>query len=61
MGKAHLLVVLLLCFCPCLTQTPPYWGGSPRFTVNASMLNNDPAIRWDFTYYYDWNLRASRY
>lgn len=42
-------------------QTPPTWGGNPRYTVKVKMQNNDPAVNWTFTYYYDWNLKAERY
>ena len=56
-----LLATLMLLSSTSLCQRPPYWGGNPRFTVNATMLNNDPAIRWNFTYYYDWQVKAARY
>ncbi len=39
-------------------QTPPTWGGNPRYTVNVKMLNDNPAVTWMFKYYYDWNLKA---
>jgi hypothetical protein len=42
-------------------QTPPSWGGNPRYTVKVKMLNNDPIVSWNFTYFYDWNLKAERY
>ena len=44
-----------------LTKTPPIWGGNTRFSVNVSMLNNKPVMRWNFTYYYDSNVKAERY
>ncbi len=25
------------------------------------MLNDDPQVTWNFTYFYDWNLKAERY
>lgn len=42
-------------------QKPPFWGGNPRYTVKVKMLNNDPIVSWNFTYFYDWNLKAERY
>lgn len=39
-------------------QTPPSWGGNPRYTVRVNILNNAPAVRWNFTYYYDWNQKV---
>ena len=41
-----------------LSQTPPTWGGNPRYTVKVGMVNNDPQVNWTFTYYYDWSLKA---
>jgi hypothetical protein len=41
-----------------LGQTPPPWGGNPRYTVNITMLNNKPVATWNFVYYYDWNLKV---
>jgi len=40
------------------SQTPPTWGGNPRYTVKVKMQNNDPAVNWTFTYYYDWNQKV---
>jgi hypothetical protein len=42
-------------------QTPPNWGGNPRYTVKVKMLNDDPVATWNFTYYYDWNQKVERY
>ena len=39
-------------------QTPPFWGGNPRYTVKVTMLNDDPKAIWNFTYYYDWNQKT---
>lgn len=54
-----ILFITLLCFVS--AQKPPYWGGSPKYTVNVSFLYNEPVMTWNFTYYYDWNLKAERY
>ena len=42
-------------------QSPPNWGGNPRYSVKVGMVNNDPQVNWTFTYYYDWSLKAERY
>ena len=55
----NLLLFLLLVVA--FSQTPPPWGGNPVYTVRVKMLNNDPITTWNFTYYYDWNLKAERY
>ena len=39
-------------------QTPPFWGGNPRYTVKVTMLNDDPKAIWNFNYYYDWNQKT---
>ena len=51
------LALISLSFC----QTPPSWGGNPRYTVKVKMLNDAPVATWNFMYYYDWNLKAERY
>ena len=51
-------IVALLCIIKINTQTPPTWGGNPRYTVKVGMVNNDPQVNWTFTYYYDWSLKA---
>ena len=53
-----LAITLILFIALGYSQTPPTWGGNPRYTVRVKMLNNDPAIYWNFTYYYDWNLKV---
>lgn len=56
------VTLILFCFFQAsLAQTPPMWGGNPRYTVKVEMLNNKPAIKWNFTYYYDWSQKAERY
>ena len=52
-------VALLLGYC--IAQTPPTWGGNPRYTVNVLMTYDDPITKWNFTYYYDWSIKAERY
>ena len=44
-----------------VAQTPPTWGGNPRYTVKVGMVNNDPKVNWTFTYFYDWSQKAERY
>lgn len=41
-----------------LSQNPPIWGGNIRYSVNVSILYDDPIMRWNFTYYYDWNVKS---
>ena len=50
--------ILVLSLIMVQSQTPPTWGGNTRYTVKVRMLNNDPAIYWNFTYYYDWNQKV---
>lgn len=42
-------------------QTPPSWGGNPRYTVKVKMLNDKPVATWNFTYFYDWSQKVERY
>ena len=58
MNKALFVFVLMIAMLVVNAQQPPKWGGNPRYTVRVNMLNNDPAIRWNFTYYYDWNQKV---
>ena len=39
-------------------QTPPMWGGNPRYTVKVAMVYDDPKANWTFTYYYDWSQKV---
>lgn len=55
------LVILATLVVLALAQTPPNWGGNPRYTVKVKMLNDDPAVVWNFTYFYDWSLKSERY
>jgi hypothetical protein len=56
-----ILTLIFLIFALALTQTPPFWGGFPQYTVNITMLNNNPILKWNFTYYYDSVLKVERY
>lgn len=47
-----LLILGVLC------QNPPIWGGSLQYSVNVSLLNNKPIMRWNLTYYYNWNVKS---
>lgn len=49
------IVAVVIC------QNFPIWGGNTRYSVNVNMLYDKPIMRWNFTYYYDWNLKAERY
>lgn len=59
----HLLTVFFLALLMNSTfqQTPPSWGGNPRYTVKVKLLNNQPVATWNFIYYYDWNQKVERY
>ena len=56
--KGIYLITVALVIVLISTQTPPNWGGNPRYTVKVGMVNNDPKVNWTFTYYYDWSLKA---
>jgi hypothetical protein len=60
-GKLALAILLLTVLGVAVGQTPPSWGGNPRYTVRVKMLNDKPAVSWNFTYFYDWTLKAERY
>lgn len=55
------LLLILALACLAVAQTPPTWGGNPRYTVNVTLLNNKPIATWNFIYYYDWNQKVERY
>jgi hypothetical protein len=62
MNKPGLIAFLLIVLAVVThSQTPPSWGGNPRYTVKVKMLNNKPIATWNFIYYYDWNLKVERY
>ena len=57
-----LSIFLLFAIFSCsFSQTPPIWGGNMRYSVNVSILYDQPIMRWNFTYYYDWNVKSERY
>lgn len=58
--KFEILCVLVLATL-IMSQTPPNWGGNPRYTVKVKILNDHPVTTWNFTYYYDWNQKVERY
>lgn len=43
------------------SQSPPIWGGNLQYSVNVSILYDKPVMKWNFTYYYNWKLKAERY
>ena len=49
------------------TPPTPNWGGNSThfgFSINATMTNPADAAShpvWNFSYYYDWSLKAERY
>lgn len=53
--------IILLAVALASAESPPFWGGNPRYTVKVKMLNDDPVATWNFLYFYDWNLKAERY
>lgn len=56
--KMFISTIIFILTVQTIGQTPPTWGGNPRYTVNVKMLNDNPAVTWMFKYYYDWNLKA---
>jgi hypothetical protein len=56
-GSIYIFLALICLSCQ---QSPPFWGGNTRYTVNVN-INYNPGVAWKFTYYYDWNLKAERY
>lgn len=40
--------------------SPPYWGGNPIYAVLVNLTNPAPIAKWQFQYYYNWKLQASR-
>ena len=51
---ASLLIITLSLSAP----TPPIWGGALQYSVNVSFIYDKPVMTWNFTYYYNWNLKA---
>lgn len=58
MRTAPLLFAILSILIQIHAQAPPSWGGNPRYTVKVKMQNDNPAVNWTFTYYYDWNQKV---
>jgi hypothetical protein len=56
--KTISLYLFIVIVCLAFAQTPPIWGGNTRYSVNVNMLYDKPVMRWNFTYYYDSNLKA---
>jgi hypothetical protein len=52
------IIVLALVIAIINSQTPPFWGGNPQYTVNITVLNAKPVLKWNFTYYYDSVLKV---
>jgi hypothetical protein len=57
----RLITVLTLLILSSTAPTPPIWGGALQYSVNVSLINNKPIMTWNFTYYYNWNLKSERY
>jgi hypothetical protein len=62
-------MLLVAIACSALSSEPPIpnWGGNAAqfsFSVNATFTDTADAPQhpvWNFSYYYDWNLKAERY
>jgi hypothetical protein len=61
MKSLSCVAFLYLIFVSYCANTPPTWGGNPRYTVNVTMLYDKPKLIWNFTYYYDATLKVERY
>lgn len=55
---SKVILVLVLTTIGVLSQTPPIWGGNLQYSVNVSIIYDKPIMKWNFTYYYNWNLKA---
>lgn len=55
---SRLILGLSLIILGVLCQNPPIWGGSLQYSVNVSFLYNEPVMRWNTTYYYNWNVKS---
>ncbi len=53
-----ILALLALLSVTVVSNTPPTWGGNPKYTVNVTMLYDKPKLIWNFTYYYDATLKV---
>jgi len=54
-------LIIIALVAVCFAISPPMWGGNPVYTVRVEMLNNAPVAKWNFTYYYNSNLKVERY
>ncbi len=63
MAESSLNLILSLVFITISLSapTPPIWGGALQYSVNVSIIYDEPVMTWNFTYYYNWNLKAERY
>jgi hypothetical protein len=61
------LIAAILCAAVAADPPVPNWGGNAThfaFSVNATFTDTADAPKhpvWNFSYYYDWNLKAERY
>lgn len=55
------LLIAIACSFRVRAPSPPFWGGNPKYTVNITLMNDNPKVTWNFTYYYDSTLKAERY
>ena len=58
MNKGYFLWVFCLAITGILSQTPPFWGGNPRYSVKVHFTYDHPISQWNFTYLYDSTLKA---
>ena len=56
-----IFIICLLLLSLTNTQKPPFWGGNPRYSVKVHFTYNKPVAEWNFTYLYDWSLKAERW
>ena len=58
MSTIKTLLIFTFAIIAAIAINPPSWGGNPVYTVRVEMLNNAPVAKWNFTYYYNSNLKA---
>lgn len=56
LAKIALSIMLIVCLSA--QSQPPIWGGSLQYSVNVSFIYDNPVMKWNFTYYYDWNVKS---
>lgn len=54
--KISLTILLIICIQA--QPLPPIWGGGMQYSVNVSFIYDDPIMTWNFTYYYNWNVKS---